>query len=223
MILQAKKLVKSFYTPTKLTVLKGVDLSVEEGETLAIMGKSGEGKTTLLHLLGTLELPCSGELFFREAKIEPSSFATLRCEKMGFIFQSYNLLEDFTLLENVLMPAKVARKATKPGSPSYKRALHLIEQVGLADRAHFHSKLLSGGEKQRAAIARALCNDPDLIFADEPSGSLDHGHSQEIHQLLIQTVRHHKKALVVVTHDSELASLCDRKLLLKEGHLTCIS
>jgi lipoprotein-releasing system ATP-binding protein len=219
MILRAKRIVKKFYSPTAVEVLKGVDLEVDSGMTLAIVGKSGEGKSTLLHILGTLEKPCSGkiEICGKDTTLNP--LPELRNQHIGFIFQSYNLLDEDTVIDNVLMPAKIARQPTNKGSPAYQRALFLLESVGLKDRAHFLAKLLSGGEKQRAAIARALCNDPDLILADEPSGNLDHAHSQDVHALLIRLAKEFNKSLIVVTHDKELSSLCDLTLQLKDGNL----
>ena len=163
--------------------------------------------------------PAGGSLEICGLDAIHSSLSTLRNTHIGCIFQSCHLLEDYTTLDNVLMPAKIARKPTGPRSAAYLRACSLLEAVGLAHRAHHNTKLLSGGEKQRAAIARALCNDPDLILADEPSGNLDHKHSQEIHSLLTGLCRDFNKALIVVTHDAELSSLCDKSLLLKEGFL----
>lgn len=219
-ILKAQGIHKSFYFPTTVCVLKNLHLEVERGESLAIMGKSGEGKSTLLHILGTLEAPCQGTLELCGKPISSSSLPMLRNEHIGFVFQSFHLLEDYTTLENVLMPAKIARKRTDKNSSSYHRAIELLEHVGLSMRAHFPAKLLSGGEKQRAALARALCNDPDLILADEPSGNLDHANSQALYSLLLQSVHLFKKTLIVVTHDLSLASRCKRTLFLKEGILT---
>jgi lipoprotein-releasing system ATP-binding protein len=218
-ILVAKELSKSFYSPHKIEILKSVSLEVEKGETIAIMGRSGEGKSTLLHLLGTLEKPCSGflEICGQNALKTPASL--LRSRHIGFIFQSFHLLEDDTVLENVLMPAKIARTPTNKHSAAYARALSLLEEIGLLPKASVFAKYLSGGEKQRVALARALCNDPDLLLADEPSGSLDHANSQVIHQLLIESAKKHQKGLVIVTHDKQLAELCDRTLILKEGFL----
>lgn len=224
MIVNAKKLSKSFASPSPVHVLKEVDLEIEKGKAVAIMGKSGEGKSTLLHILGTLEKPTSGELHICGKSIDSASLAQLRNHHIGFIFQSFNLLEDYTVLENILMPAKIARMPTHSQSPSYKRAHMLIEKIGLSSRTDFLAKLLSGGEKQRVAIARALLNNPELILADEPSGNLDHMHSQAIHQLLLQLTKEEGKTLIVVTHDPELASLCDHTYLLKDGKLgTCAS
>jgi lipoprotein-releasing system ATP-binding protein len=218
-LLKAQKLSKTFVRPTAVTIFQDLSLEIVEGEKVAIMGKSGEGKSTLLHLLGSLEKPSSGTLEFRQIPYETLGVSKLRRNHVGFIFQAFNLLEEYTTLENVLMPAKIARKDVKKGSETYLRALRLLEEVGLSSRIHFPAKLLSGGEKQRAAIARALINDPDLILADEPSGNLDSSTSQIIYQLLLDCVHKKGKTLIVVTHDQILASLCDRTLILKDGIL----
>jgi lipoprotein-releasing system ATP-binding protein len=220
MILKASKITKRFTAPTVVEVLKGIDLEVDRGQTVAIIGKSGEGKSTLLHILGTLEKSCSGCLEICGHDVSKSSLPQIRNRHIGFVFQSYNLLDDYTTLDNVLLPAKISGASVRVGSPAHKRALMLLEAVGLKDRALFPAKLLSGGEKQRAAIARALCNDPELILADEPSGNLDHAHSQEVHRLLIRLAKEWNKALIVVTHDKEFSALCDRTLLLKDGNLS---
>jgi len=219
-ILRARQITKRFLTPVPVEVLKGIDLEVDSGESIAIVGKSGEGKSTLLHILGTLEKPCTGTIEICGQNTADFSLPLLRNQHIGFIFQSYHLLEDETVLDNVLMPAKIARKSIHKGSTAYQRALNLLEIVGLESRANFSVKLLSGGEKQRAAIARALCNDPELILADEPSGNLDHAHSQEVHSLLIDLARNFNKSLIVVTHDKEFSSLCNKTLLLKDGNLS---
>ncbi|MBS0604089.1 MAG: ABC transporter ATP-binding protein [Verrucomicrobia bacterium] len=219
-ILKAHQISKRFSAPSPVVVLKEIDFEISRGESIAIVGKSGEGKSTLLHILGTLEKPCSGTLEICGQDIRTASLPQLRNRHIGFIFQSYNLLEDYTVLDNVLMPAKIARAEIRPGSPVHQRALLLLETVGLKERTLFPAKLLSGGEKQRAAIARALCNDPDLILADEPSGNLDNSHSQEVHALLLRLAKDFNKALIVVTHDKELSSLCDKTLLLKDGNLS---
>jgi lipoprotein-releasing system ATP-binding protein len=219
-VLKARQICKKFAHPSLLEVLKNIDLDLARGESIAIVGKSGEGKSTLLHILGTLEKPCSGSIEICGKDAASSPLSELRNRHIGFIFQSYNLLDDYTTLDNVLMPAKIARLKTNKGSASYNRALMLLEAVGLKDRATFLTKLLSGGEKQRAAIARALCNDPEIILADEPSGNLDHTHSQEVHSLLIRLCKEFNKSLIVVTHDKELSSLCSRTLLLKDGNLS---
>lgn len=223
-ILSAKNIKKGFTSPTKVEVLNGIDLTLSRGECIAIAGKSGEGKSTLLHILGTLETPSEGSLSLCSLDASlPSNISKIRNEHLGFIFQNYNLLLEYTVLENVLLPAKIGRRSTKKNSPSYVRALALLEEVGLSDRIDFPAKLLSGGEKQRAAIARALCNNPALILADEPSGNLDQAHSSLIHSLLLGCAKKLNKGLIIVTHDKELASLCDTSYLLSNGALTCIS
>lgn len=208
MILRAKNIYKSY---PKVKVLSGISLTVAPGETLAICGRSGEGKTTLLHILGTLEEPDSGELEIAGQRLTRANASTLRNQQIGFVFQAYNLLEDFTTLENVLMPARIARHPI-----SRQKGLELLSLVGLQDRADFPAKHLSGGERQRAAIARALCNNPNLILADEPSGNLDRANAKKIGEILISL----KKSLILVTHDPDLAALCDKQYLLKEGCLS---
>lgn len=207
MILKARNITKSF---PKVQVLSNISLTVQTGESIAICGRSGEGKTTLLHILGTLEEPDSGEIEIGGQRLTRSNASFIRNQQIGFIFQSYNLLEDFTTLENVLMPARIARRpATR------QKGLDLLALVGLEDRADFPAKLLSGGERQRAAIARALCNDPNLILADEPTGNLDRANAKRVGEILLSL----KKSLIIVTHDLELASLCDRQFQLKDGGL----
>lgn len=217
LILKARNIRKSFYYPAEVSILRGINLDVMRGETLAITGRSGQGKSTLLQILGTLEKPCSGQLMIAGQTINPFNCGKIRNRNIAFIFQSFQLLEDYTALENVLMPARIARKNTSKGSQAYQQALHLLEIVGLAERAEFNTKLLSGGEKQRVAIARALCNDPDIIFADEPSGNLDKETAQGIHQLLLNFAQEKGKALITVTHDPDLAALCSQKYILDAG------
>jgi lipoprotein-releasing system ATP-binding protein len=218
-ILEATNIRKTFYSPTKVEVLKDINLKVFPGETIAIMGASGEGKSTLLHILGSLESPSEGSLKIAQRSITRSNNASLRNEHIGFIFQGFHLLEDYTILENTLIPAMIARKSTKKNSESYQRVLKLIEEVKLTNRLHFSAKLLSGGEKQRVAIVRALCNNPSLILADEPTGNLDHQTSLEIIQVLLSFAKKSNKALIIVTHDIELAKMCDRILTLRDGFL----
>lgn len=217
MILKAKNISKKFKSPIEVTILNNISLEVHAGETVAIMGKSGEGKTTLLHILGTLEPATEGSLEICGIAVSPSNWNELRNQKIGFIFQAYNLLEDYTVLENVVMPAKIANQDTRPGSIAHQRALELLQEVGLSHRADFPAKLLSGGEKQRAAIARAFLNDPALILADEPSGNLDHANSTIIYNLLLGAAQKRGKALIVVTHDRELAGLCKKTYSLMDG------
>jgi lipoprotein-releasing system ATP-binding protein len=207
MILLAKSLSKSY---PKVKVLSDISLTVQPGESIAICGRSGSGKTTLLHILGTLEEPDSGELEIAGQKLTRSNASHLRNQQIGFVFQAYNLLEDFTTLENVLMPSRIARRPL-----DRKKGLELLALVGLEERADFPAKFLSGGERQRAAIARALCNNPSLILADEPTGNLDRANARKIGEILISL----NKALILVTHDPELAALCNKKYTLSDGQL----
>jgi len=222
-ILRAKDLHKAFYTPVKVPILKGVNLTISRGDTVAIMGRSGEGKSTLLSILGTLDKACQGTLEIVGVDVSPFNKAKMRSENIAFVFQSFHLLEDCTALENILMPARIARKPISKGSVAYQHAFELLEHVELTNRAHFHTKQLSGGEKQRVAIARALCNNPDIILADEPSGNLDHQTSQTIQDLLFHFARESNKSLIVVTHDQELANRCDQVYDLRDGQLLCKS
>lgn len=218
-ILKAVKLKKTFYNPTAVPILRGIDLEVKQGETVAIIGRSGEGKSTLLHVLGTLEPACSGNLYIANQAVNFFNKSSIRSHTLGFIFQSFHLLEDFTVRENVLMPARIQRESVKPGSYPDMMASQLLDVVGLSERADYLTKLLSGGEKQRTAIARALINNPDIILADEPSGNLDQQTASGIHELLINFAHEKGKTLIVVTHNKELADLCDRRLLLQNGLL----
>ena len=217
-VLQAKDLVKFFYSPSKIQILNKVDLTAHQGETIAIMGRSGEGKSTLLQILGTLDSACSGSLEIAGQAVTSFSKNRIRNQHLSFIFQSFHLLEDCTALENVLMPARIARKTA-----SKEYGMQLLEHVGMASRANFNTKLLSGGEKQRVAIARSLCNDPDLILADEPSGNLDRQTATGIHQLLLDFANQKNKTLIIVTHDEELAKLCHTRYTLINQQLVSSS
>ncbi|MEI8300060.1 MAG: ABC transporter ATP-binding protein [Chlamydiota bacterium] len=219
MILKAQNLYKSYPKPNEVTLLKNISLEVAQGITVAISGPSGVGKSTLLNIFGTLELASKGSLEIAGQKIDHANLASIRNHHIGFIFQSYHLLEEYTALDNVLMPARIAKKNTSKNSPAFQRALMLLEKVGMAHRTHFLTKLLSGGEKQRIAIARALCNDPSLILADEPTGNLDEANAQSIHTLLINCAKEFHKSLIIVTHNQELSTLCDERFVLKNGTL----
>jgi lipoprotein-releasing system ATP-binding protein len=218
-ILRASNIRKTFDRPVPVQILKGLELTVRQGETVAIMGRSGEGKSTLLQILGTLESPTTGSLEISGESVSNFNKSKIRNQRLGFVFQSFHLLEDYTALENVLMPAKIARQTVSAGTEAYQRAYMLLENVGLRERIHFDVKLLSGGEKQRVAIARALCNDPDMILADEPSGNLDRQTSRDIHTLLLDFTKERGKTLIVVTHDVELAALCQHCYRLCNGQL----
>lgn len=219
MILKAKNLTKKFKSPVEVTILDDISLEAAAGETIAIVGKSGEGKTTLLHLLGTLESPTTGSVEICGELATPQNSPYLRNTQIGFVFQAYHLLDECTVLDNVLMPSRIGNQDTRPGSPAHTRALTLLEEVGLSHRQNFLAKLLSGGEKQRVAIARALINNPSIILADEPSGNLDHAHSQAIYSLLFEEAQKRNKTLIVVTHDLILASRCQKTYALQDGKL----
>jgi len=213
-LLELSQIKKSFFNPVQVDVLCGIDLKIIPSQSLAIVGASGEGKSTLLHIAGGLEKPTSGSVLLKN---KPLSTPKQRNENYGFVFQSFHLLEDMNTLQNVLMPASIARSENE----YRKKALDLIEQVGLTNRRDFPVKYLSGGEKQRLCIARALCLDPPLIIADEPSGNLDSSTSKMIHDLLIGITKKNNRALLVATHSNELANLCDEKYILISGKLHC--
>lgn len=219
-ILEAKNIKKTFKTSDTLHLLNNLNLILHQNESIAIMGSSGIGKTTLLHILAGLESFDDGSIkILNEKKVSDKT----RNEHIGFIFQTYNLLQDLTLLQNVLMPSYINRKSIKMGSDAYKRANLLLDELQLSKRKNYLTKDLSGGEKQRAAIARALANDPDIILADEPTGNLDYKNSKIMHNLLLDFVKKMKKSLIVATHDKELAFLCDKVFLIEDGTLKEIS
>lgn len=200
----------------RIEVLRGISMEIARNEAIFLSGASGAGKTTLLYTLAGLERPESGTVEFEGRRLyfgSSSAEARLRNEKMGFVFQGYFLLPELTALENVLLPALIGRRATRDeGEES-------LAAVGLADRIHHLPAELSGGEQQRVAIARALTNNPDIIFADEPTGNLDSKTGDAIMDLLLNLARDRKKTLLVVTHDSRLAARGDRQLHIKDGLL----
>lgn len=218
-LLKARSLRKTFYHPKEIHILNGVNLDVEGGTSVAIMGRSGQGKSTLLQILGTLDDPCEGSLEIAGTAVSRYNKSNIRNKLLAFVFQSFHLLDDYTALENVLMPARIGRENIGRGSAAYQHGLNLLDKVGLKPRADFHAKFLSGGEKQRVAIARALCNDPSIILADEPSGNLDQDTSAIIHQLLLDFSKQAGKALIVVTHNQVLANECSVRFTLDTGHL----
>ena len=215
MLLQATNIHKHFGS---LEVLKGVDLSVEAGEIISIVGASGAGKTTLLQILGTLEQAEPGASLLIEgeevAQLSERRLAELRCRRLGFIFQSHQLLPEFTALENVMIPALLLGRSR---SEAKARALELLSRLGLSERAGHKPSELSGGESQRIAVARALVNEPAVIFADEPSGSLDTANKESLHQLFFDLRAQLGQTFVIVTHDSEFAARADRMIVLRDG------
>ena len=203
----------------KLEVLKGIDLTIEPGEVVAIHGPSGAGKSTLLHILGTLDRPTSGTVSYGELGVESlgeKTLAGLRNERIGFIFQFYHLLPEFTALENVFLPYMVRGKRLDEGR---QRARKLIESVGLKDREKHRPDALSGGEQQRVAIARAFINEPEVVFADEPTGNLDEQNSIEIYNLMARLNEEHGTTFVIVTHEPALASAAGRTLRMVDGRI----
>lgn len=219
-LLQAKNLSKAFYDPVKRPLLRDISLDIHAGETIAIVGGSGEGKSTLLHLLGTLDTPCEGSLTILGSSVTRKNANQMRNMHIGFLFQAFHLIEDATALENVLFPAAIARKPTHKGSEAYQFALYCLEETGMLACKDRSVKWLSGGEKQRVSLARALVNRPSLVLADEPTGNLDHEHSEKVENLLLKSVEGNNKALIVVTHDLELAKRCKRTLRLYNGELS---
>src|SRR5881275_3342872 len=200
----------------RIDVLRGISMQISPGEAVFLSGASGAGKTTLLYTLAGLERPESGTVKFEGRELYRGSSAAearLRNQKMGFVFQGYFLLHELTALENVLLPGMIGRRATK------HEAEESLAAVGLADRVHHLPAELSGGEQQRVAIARALTNDPDIIFADEPTGNLDSKTGDAIMDLLLDLTRARNKTLLVVTHDARLAARGDRQLHIKDGML----
>lgn len=203
----------------QLEVLKGIDLHIGKGEVVSIVGPSGAGKTTLLQIMGTLDKPDAGSLFIAGhdvLKLNRRQLARFRCEHIGFVFQFHQLLPEFTALENVMIPALIAKRNK---SEARQRALQLLEYLKLADRANHKPAELSGGENQRVAVARALMNEPDVVFADEPSGSLDSHNKAELHQLFFDLRDKFGQTFVIVTHDEELAALTDRTIHLADGRI----
>src|SRR3954467_2576403 len=203
--------------PRRIDVLRGISLEVAHGEAVFLCGASGAGKTTLLYTLAGLERPESGTVEFEGRRLyegSAKSQAKLRNEKMGFVFQGYFLLPELTALENVTLPGMIGNKARQEVAEASLR------DVGLADRMHHLPAELSGGEQQRVAIARALTNDPDIIFADEPTGNLDSKTGDTIMNVLLGLARSRKKTLLVVTHDTRLAGLGDRQMHIADGLLT---
>ena len=214
MIIEARGIRKRFGT---LEVLKGIDFSVEAHEVVSIMGASGAGKSTLLQILGTLSTPDAGSLLIEGQDVlslKGDALAAFRGRRIGFVFQAHHLLPEFTAEENVMIPALIAGV---PMKEARAKAVRLLGEVGLRARLDHKPGELSGGEQQRVAIARALVGDPAVLFADEPTGNLDSATKQEIHRLLFSLRDRLGQTIVIVTHDPELAALCDRTLTMKDG------
>lgn len=213
-MIQARGIEKSFGT---LKVLKGIDFSAAKSEVVSIMGASGAGKSTLLQIIGTLSTPDKGTLTIDGVdvlKLSGRQMADFRNRKIGFVFQFHHLLPEFTALENVMIPAFIAGRSRKDAQEA---ATALLDDLGLKDRLSHKPSELSGGEQQRVAIARALINNPAVVFADEPSGNLDSKTKEELHKLFFELRDKYGQTIVIVTHDPDLASMCDRQLFMKDG------
>ncbi|HEY0241090.1 MAG TPA: ABC transporter ATP-binding protein [Gemmatimonadaceae bacterium] len=220
-ILEGRGLRKNYFQEdgSELRILEGVEISVTPGEAVAIIGASGAGKSTLLHLLGGLDRPTAGDVFLEGrnlATLSERELATVRNERIGFVFQFHHLLRDFTALENVMMPLLIRGVSRAQAT---ERGRKLLSDVGLSERATHKSSQLSGGEQQRVAVARALANNPAVVIADEPSGNLDTHTGEQLHALFFTLRQVHGMAMVIATHNRDLAERADRVLHMKEGQL----
>jgi lipoprotein-releasing system ATP-binding protein len=215
-MLTAKRIEKYY---GELWVLKGVDVSIAKGEIVSIVGPSGSGKSTLLHILGTLDEPASGEITLQNKKIHELKgrpLAAFRNRHIGFVFQFHHLLPEFSALENVCIPGWIAGRRKREVE---ERALDLLRVLGVGHRVDHKPGALSGGEQQRVAVARALINQPDVIFADEPTGNLDTAHAKELHELFFDLRSRYQQTFLIVTHNEELARMSDRVLHMKDGQI----
>ncbi len=215
-MLTARNIIKSYGT---LEVLKGVDIEINAGEIVCIVGSSGAGKSTLLHILGTLDSPDSGEIFLNNVALhglKNKKLADFRNHHIGFVFQFHHLLPEFTALENVCIPSWIAGNSKKQ---TEQQAIKLLTTLGLKDRLDNKPQALSGGEQQRVAVARALINKPEIVFADEPTGNLDSVHAKELHELFVELRDKFKQTFLIVTHNEEMAEMSDRILHMKDGKI----
>ncbi len=213
-MIEVQRICKSFGS---LQVLKSIDLTIDKGEIVSIVGPSGAGKTTLLQIMGTLDKPDSGKVIFDGkdvTKYSDRKLSDFRNKNIGFVFQFHQLLPEFTALENTMIPALIGKKSK---ATAEKEAIKILELMGLADRKHHKPAELSGGEKQRIAVARALINNPMIVFADEPSGSLDTENKSELHSLFFKLRDELNQTFVIVTHDRQLADLTDRTISMRDG------
>lgn len=217
-MIEAKGIYKSF---GKVEVIKGIDLHIDKGEIVTIMGSSGAGKSTLLQIIGTLEKADKGEVLINGQSISnmgQKSLAAFRNKNIGFVFQFHHLLPEFTALENICIPAYIAGVSKKEAT---EKAMQLLDYLKLTNRANHKPSMLSGGEQQRIAVARALINKPSVILADEPSGNLDSLNAKELHELFFKLREQTGQTFVIVTHNPDLAKMADRTLTIKDGKLEC--
>ena len=215
-MIEAKNIHKSY---GELHVLKGVDVSIQQGEIVSIVGKSGAGKSTLLHIMGTLDQADEGKVIFDRTDVfslDMKAMSKFRNERIGFIFQFHHLLPEFTALENVCIPAYIKGMGEVEAT---KRAKELLDYLGLSGRLTHKPSELSGGEQQRVAVARSLMNQPAVVFADEPSGNLDSASSKELHDLLFKLRKDFNQTFLIVTHNEELANMSDRTIVMQDGKL----
>jgi len=218
-MIKAQNIYKSYAEGKTLQVLKGVNIEIEKGEIISIVGASGAGKSTLLHILGTLDRADKGSLEINHvmiSQLNDKKLSEFRNHQLGFVFQFHHLLPEFTALENICIPAFIAKKNKQTAE---KRAKELLAFLGIEARAEHKPSELSGGEQQRVAVARALINNPAVIFADEPSGNLDSASAKELHKLFFSLREEFQQTFVIVTHNEELANMADRKLTMKDGLL----
>jgi lipoprotein-releasing system ATP-binding protein len=202
-----------------LEVLKGIDLEIQKGDIISIVGRSGAGKTTLLQILGTLDRPDSGKVYFNNEdpfQLNDAKLSAFRNQHIGFVFQFHQLLPEFSAIENVMIPGMIAGRKS---ADLKKRAEYLLQKLNLADRGQHKPTELSGGEQQRVAVARALMNEPQLILADEPSGNLDSKNARELHELFLELRKEEGQTFVIVTHNEALAELADRKIVMEDGRI----
>jgi len=214
MILTGKQITKSY---GDLKVLKGIDIEIKKGEIVSIVGASGAGKSTLLHILGTLDNPDSGQLHIKNqniTKLNNSQLARFRNLNIGFVFQFHNLLPEFSAMENICLPGFIGKKNVKEVE---SKAMELMDLLGITDRKDNKPSELSGGEQQRTSVARALINDPEIVFADEPSGNLDSKNADELHTLFFKLRKELNQTFVIVTHNEHLAQMADRIQEIKDG------
>lgn len=217
MMITGRNIKKSF---DSLEVLKGIDIDIEKAEIVSIVGASGAGKTTLLQILGTLDKPNEGKVLIDGTSVfnlKEKQLSEFRNKHIGFVFQFHHLLPEFTALENLYIPAFIAKKTQ---AEAHRRGMELLDFLRLTDRAHHKPSELSGGEQQRVAVARALMNNPSIIYADEPSGNLDTAHAKELHELFFTLRKEFGQTFVIVTHNEELAGMSDRQLVMVDGKIS---